>query len=110
MANAIGELLRGPSRSHEPLFRSDAYVKGVFVNDSGEAAINFTETPFHSGSSEIKRGLAVVSLMRLLDQHFPSVRRVSLLVNGKPMHDVEPQLAMPDNVSPRAWLTHVRVG
>jgi hypothetical protein len=93
-----------------PLFNPDAFVRGVFLGLDGDLSVNFTALPFRSEQSEIRRALAMVSMMRLLDQHFPEVERVTLLVEGTELADIEPQLALPAGVEPRAWITDVRVG
>jgi hypothetical protein len=105
LQRVVDELLRGPaSERGVPLFDPRASVRSVFVDADGALVLDFAGAPFPAIASDRTCDLAIGSLMRVLDERFPAIRRVTLLVDGLPLHELEERLALPREIDPERWL------
>ena len=103
--HVVDELLRGPAGGGAVgLFDSRARVRSVFLDADGVLILDFAGMPFPEFASDRTCDLAVQSLMRVLIERTEPVSRVSLLVDGAPLAELENRLSIPLVIRPEAWL------
>jgi spore germination protein GerM len=100
----VNELLRGSYRGNVDLFRQGTQLRALHLGADGELVLDFDGDPFPSESSEIGCRLALRSLLRVLDEQFPDVRHVALLIDGQPLSEMGACVAAPDRIPPSSWV------
>ena len=80
----VGELIRGPvSEELTPSFPPETRLKGMFIDASGTAYLNFSrevQTEYPGGAWT--ETLTIYSLANTLAANFPDINRVQVLVEG----------------------------
>jgi hypothetical protein len=103
MRRVLDELLRGSLAGNRPLLREECRVRSVFLESEDLAVVDFEGTPLRGDASSPTCELALQALLRVIAEEFPKIRRVSLLVRGAPLGEVETRLAVPAVIDLRVW-------
>jgi hypothetical protein len=104
----LDEQLRGSERGNLSLLEARCRVRTVFL-DRQRAVVDFRGSPFPTGAGETTCRMGLESLCRVLLERLPTLREVSFLVDGSPMGESEPRLAVPTSFDPRGVVREERV-
>jgi len=103
LKSLVNELLRGSQRGNRSLFSADCRVRSIFLTAGGTLTIDFRGSPFPAEASETACKLGVDSMLRVQRELFPEIQRVMLLVDGRPISEVERRLSLPLELTPSEW-------
>jgi len=104
----LDEQLRGSARGNLSLLDPGCRVRSVFV-DRQRVVVDFRGSPFPDGVGETTCRMGLESLCRVLLERMPTLRQVSLLVDGSPIGESERRLAIPATFDPRGVIREEHV-
>lgn len=104
----LDEQLRGSARGNLSLLDPGCRVRSVFV-ERQRVVIDFRGSPFPRETGETVCRMGLESLCRVLLERLPTLRQVSLLVDGTPIGDTERRLSIPATFDPRGVIREERV-
>jgi spore germination protein GerM len=97
----LGELAKGPSGRLIPTLPQRTKCLNVMVNEKGLAKVNFNHFLLkdHPGGSSAEI-LTAYSIVHSLTQNYPEIKKVQILVNGKPIETISGHLSLKNPLSP----------
>jgi spore germination protein GerM len=99
---AILELIEGPKGKLIPTLPPRTKLLTLQINDEGLAKVNFSLalSKDHPGgsSSEV---MTIYSIVNSLSLNFPQIKKVQILIDGKPVETITGHLSLKQPVSPK---------
>lgn len=99
---AIVELIKGPSGKLIPTLPPRTELLTLQISDTGVARVNFNPalSKDHPGGSSAEM-MTVYSIVNSLSFNFPQIKRVQILIDGKPIPTIVGHLSLEQPVSPK---------
>ncbi len=96
------ELIKGPSGKLIPTLPSRTELLTLQISDAGVASVNFSPalSKDHPGGSSAEI-MTVYSIVNSLSFNFPQIKRVQILISGKPIATIVGHLSLEEPVSPK---------
>ena len=96
------ELIKGPSGKLIPTLPSRTELLTLQISDAGVARVNFNPalSKDHPGGSSAEM-MTVYSIVNSLTLNFPQIKRVQILISGKPIATIVGHLSLEEPVSPK---------
>ncbi len=97
----LSELIKGPSGGLIPTLPPRTKCLNVLVNEKGLAKVNFNQSLIkdHPGGSSAEI-LTAYSIVHSLTQNYPEIKKVQILVNGRPIETLSGHLSLKNPLSP----------
>jgi spore germination protein GerM len=97
---AIHELIIGPKGKLIPTLPPRTKLLTLQINDAGLAKVNFTLalSKDHPGGSSAEM-MTVYSIVNSLSFNFPQIKRVQILIEGKPIETIAGHLSLRQPIS-----------
>ena len=101
----IAELIKGPKQKLIPTLPPQTKLLTFQINEVGVARVNFNQSlsKDHPGGSSAEM-MTVYSIVNSLSFNFPQVKRVQILIEGKPIETIAGHLSLKQPVSPKPEL------
>lgn len=101
----IVELIKGPRERLAPTLPPKTQCLSVMVNEKGLATVNFNLSLVkdHPGGSSAEI-LTAYSIVHTLTKNYQEIKRVRILVNGKPIETLSGHLSLKSPLSPNPHL------
>ncbi len=98
----IVELIKGPSGKLIPTLPPRTELLTLQITDTGVARVNFNLalSKDHPGGSSAEM-MTVYSIVNSLSFNFPQIKRVQILIDGKPIPTIVGHLSLEQPVSPK---------
>jgi len=98
----ILELIKGPKGKLIPTLPPRTKLLTLQINDEGLAKVNFNPTlsKDHPGGSSAEM-MTVYSIANSLALNFPQIKRVQILIDGKPIETIAGHLSLRQPVFPK---------
>lgn len=98
----IVELIKGPKGKLIPTLPSRAKLLSLQINDAGVAKVSFNPalSKDHPGGSSAEM-MTVYSIVNSLALNFPQIKRVQILIDGKPIETITGHLSLRQPVPPK---------
>jgi len=98
----IAELIKGPKGNLLPTLPARTKVLTLQINDRGMAKVNFNQalSKDHPGGSTAEM-MTVYSIVNSLAFNFPQIKRVQILIDGKPIETIAGHLSLKQSVPPK---------
>jgi len=98
----IIELIKGPQGKLVRTLPPRTKLLNLQVNDAGLAKVNFNQalSKDHPGGSSAEM-MTVYSIVNSLSLNFPQIKRVQILIDGKPIETITGHLSLRQPVSPK---------
>jgi spore germination protein GerM len=98
----IIELIRGPKGKLIPTLPPRTKLLDLQINDAGLAKVNFSPalSKDHPGGSSGEM-MTVYSIVNSLSLNFPQIKRVQILIDGKPAETITGHLSLKQPISPK---------
>jgi spore germination protein GerM len=98
----IVELIKGPQGKLIPTLPPRTKLLTLQINDAGVAKVNFNPalTKDHPGGSSAEM-MTVYSIVNSLALNFPKIKRVQILIDGKPIETITGHLSLRQPVPPK---------
>ncbi len=102
---AINELINGPKGKLIPTLPPRTKLLTLQINEAGLAKVNFNQTL----SKDHPRGstaemMTVYSIVNSLALNFPQIKRVQILIDGKPIETIAGHLSLKQPIFPKSDL------
>jgi germination protein M len=99
---AIIELIRGPKGKLIPTLPPRTKLLALQINDAGLAEVDFSPalSKDHPGGSTGEM-MTVYSIVNSLSLNFPQIKRVQILIDGKPAETITGHLSLEQPISPK---------
>jgi len=99
---AIIELIKGPKGRLIPTLPPRTKLLTLQINDAGLAKVNFSPalSKDHPGGSSGEM-MTVYSIVNSLSLNFPQIKRVQILIDGKPIETIVGHLSLGQPVTPK---------
>jgi spore germination protein GerM len=99
---AILELIKGPKGKLVPTLPPRAKLLNLQINEVGLAKVNFSQalSKDHPGGSSAEM-MTVYSIVNSLSINFPKIKRVQILIDGKPVETIAGHLSLMQPISPK---------
>ena len=106
---AIVELIKGPKGKLLRTLPPRTKLLNLQINDAGLAKANFNQalSKDHPGGSSAEM-MTVYSVVNTLSLNFPQIKRVQILIDGKPIETITGHLSLSLPVSPKPELIRGR--
>jgi len=101
----IVELIKGPEGKLIPTLPPRTKLLALQINEAGLAKVNFNQTlsKDHPGGSSAEM-MTVYSIVNSLSLNFPQIKRVQILIDGKPIETITGHLSLSLPVAPKPEL------
>jgi spore germination protein GerM len=101
----IIELIKGPKGKLISTLPPRTKLLTLQINDAGLAKVNFTLalSKDHPGGSSAEM-MTVYSIVNSLALNFPQIKRVQILIDGKPIETIAGHLSLRQPISPKSDL------
>jgi spore germination protein GerM len=101
----IVELIKGPEGKLIPTLPPRARLLTLQISDAGVAKVSFNAalSKDHPGGSSAEM-MTVYSIVNSLSLNFPRIKRVQILIDGKPIETITGHLSLRQPVPPKADL------
>jgi len=101
----VVELIKGPEGKLLRTLPPRTKLLNLQINDAGLAKVNFSEalSKDHPGGSSAEM-MTVYSVVNSLSLNFPQIKRVQILIDGKPIETITGHLSLKQPVSPKPEL------
>ncbi len=101
----IIELIKGPKGKLIPTLPPRTKLLTLQINDAGVAKVNFNPalSKDHPGGSSAEM-MTVYSIVNSLALNFPQIKRVQILIDGKPIETIAGHLSLRQPISPKSDL------
>jgi spore germination protein GerM len=98
----IGELIRGPKSKLIPTLPPRTKLLTLQINDAGLAKVNFSQalSKDHPGGTSAEM-MTIYSIVNSLSLNFPQIKRVQILIDGKPVETIRGHLSLRQPISPK---------
>jgi spore germination protein GerM len=98
----IIELIRGPKSKLIPTLPPRTKLLTLQINDAGLAKVNFSQalSKDHPGGTSAEM-MTVYSIVNSLSLNFPQIKRVQILIDGKPAETITGHLSIEEPLSPK---------
>ncbi len=98
----IVELIKGPRGKLIPTLPPRTKLLTLQINDAGVAKVNFNPalSKDHPGGSSAEM-MTVYSIVNSLALNFPKIKRVQILIDGKPIETITGHLSLKQPVLPK---------
>jgi spore germination protein GerM len=98
----ILELIKGPRGKLIPTIPPRTKLLTLQMNDAGVAKVNFSPalSKDHPGGSSAEM-MTVYSIVNSLSLNFPQIKRVQILIDGKPIETITGHLSLRQPISPK---------
>jgi hypothetical protein len=98
----IIELIKGPKGKLIPTLPPRTKLLTLQINDEGVAKVNFSLSlaKDHPGGSSAEM-MTVYSIVNSLALNFPQIKRVQILIDGKPIETITGHLSLRKSISPK---------
>ena len=98
----IAELIKGPKGNLLPTLPARTKVLTLQINDRGMAKVNFNQalSKDHPGGSTAEM-MTVYSIVNSLAFNFPQIKRVQILIDGKPIETIAGHLSLKQSIPPK---------
>jgi spore germination protein GerM len=98
----IIELIKGPKGKLIPTLPPRTKLLDLQINDAGLAKVNFSPalSKDHPGGSSGEM-MTVYSIVNSLSLNFPQIKRVQILIDGKPVETITGHLSLKQPISPK---------
>ncbi len=98
----IIELIKGPGGKLIPTLPPRTKLLTLQINDAGVAKVNFNPalSKDHPGGTSAEM-MTVYSIVNSLSLNFPQIKRVQILIDGKPIETITGHLSLGQPVSPK---------
>jgi spore germination protein GerM len=98
----IIELIKGPKGKLIPTLPPRTKLLTLQVNDAGIARVNFSRalSKDHPGGSSAEV-MTVYSIVNSLSFNFPQIKRVQILIDGKPIESITGHLSLRQPIPPK---------
>ncbi len=98
----IVELIKGPRGKLIPTLPPRTKLLTLQINDAGVAKVNFNPalSKDHPGGSSAEM-MTVYSIVNSLALNFPKIKRVQILIDGKPIETITGHLSLRQPVPPK---------
>ena len=98
----ILELIKGPKGKLIPTLPPRTKLLTLQINDAGVAKVNFSPalSKDHPGGSSAEM-MTVYSIVNSLALNFPQIKRVQILIDGKPIETITGHLSLRQPISPK---------
>src|SRR4030043_666656 len=102
---AIVERIKGPKSKLIPTLPPRTKLLTLQINDAGLAKVNFSSalSKDHPGGSSGEM-MTVYSIVNSLSLNFPQIKRVQILIDGKPIETIAGHLSLKQPVFPKSDL------
>jgi spore germination protein GerM len=99
---AILELIEGPKGKLVPTLPPRTKLLTLQINDAGLAKVNFSPalSKDHPGGSSGEM-MTIYSIVNSLSLNFPQIKKVQILIDGKPVETITGHLSLKQPVSPK---------
>jgi len=99
---AIIELIKGPRGKLIPTLPPQTKLLTLRIDDGGVAKVNFSPalSKEHPGGSSAEM-MTVYSIVNSLSLNFPQIKRVQILIDGRPIETITGHLSLKQPVSPK---------
>jgi spore germination protein GerM len=99
---AILELIKGPRGKLVPTLPPRTKLLNLQINEAGLAKVNFNQalSKDHPGGSSAEM-MTVYSIVNSLSKNFPKIKRVQILIDGKPIESIAGHLSLMQPISPK---------
>ena len=96
------ELIKGPKGKLIPTLPPRTKLLTLQINDAGVARVNFNPalSKDHPGGSSAEM-MTVYSIVNSLALNFPQIKRVQILIDGKPIETIAGHLSLKQPVPPK---------
>jgi spore germination protein GerM len=96
----ILELVKGPKGKLIPTLPPRTKLIAIQINDAGMAKVNFNPalSKDHPGGSSAEM-MTVYSIVNSLTLNFPQIKRVQILIDGKPIETIAGHLSLKQPIS-----------
>jgi spore germination protein GerM len=101
----ILELVKGPKGKLTPTLPPRTKLLTLQINDAGMAQVNFNSaiSKDHPGGTTAEM-MTVYSIVNSLALNFPQIKRVQILIDGKPIETIAGHLSLRQPLSPKSDL------
>jgi spore germination protein GerM len=98
----IFELLKGPKGKLTPTLPPRTKLLTLQINDVGVVKVNFNSalSKDHPGGSTAEM-MTVYSIVNSLSINFPQIKRVQILIDGKPIESIAGHLSLKQPIPPK---------
>ena len=98
----ISELIKGPKGKLIPTLPPRTKLLTLQINDVGVANVNFNSvlSKDHPGGSTAEM-MTVYSIVNSLAINFPQIKRVQILIDGKPIESIAGHLSLKQPIPPK---------
>jgi spore germination protein GerM len=98
----ILELIKGPEGKLIPTLPPRTKLLTLQMNEAGVAKVNFSSalSKDHPGGSSAEM-MTVYSIVNSLSLNFPKIKRVQILIDGKPIETIAGHLSLKQPISPK---------
>ena len=98
----VVELIKGPKGKLVRTLPPRTKLLNLQINDAGLAKVNFNQalSKDHPGGSSAEM-MTVYSIVNSLSLNFPQIKRVQILIDGKPVETITGHLSLRQPVSPK---------
>src|SRR4030042_1195420 len=98
----ISELIKGPKEKLIPTLPPRTKLLALQISDAGVAKVNFSSalSKDHPGGSSAEM-MTVYSIVNSLALNFPQIKRVQILIDGKPADTITGHLSLKQPLSPK---------
>ena len=98
----ISELIKGPKGKLIPTLPPRTKLLTLQINDGGVANVNFNSvlSKDHPGGSTAEM-MTVYSIVNSLAINFPQIKRVQILIDGKPIESIAGHLSLKQPIPPK---------
>jgi spore germination protein GerM len=98
----ISELIKGPKGKLIPTLPPGTKLLTLQINDVGVANVNFNSilSKAHPGGSTAEM-MTVYSIVNSLSINFPQIKRVQILIDGKPIESIAGHLSLKKPIPPK---------
>jgi len=98
----ISELIKGPKGKLIPTLPPRTKLLTLQINDGGAANVNFNSflSKDHPGGSTAEM-MTVYSIVNSLAINFPQIKRVQILIDGKPIESIAGHLSLKQPIPPK---------
>jgi spore germination protein GerM len=99
---AILELIKGPKGKLVPTLPPRTKLLNLQVSEAGLAKVNFSQSlsKDHPGGSSAEL-MTVYSIVNSLSINFPKIKRVQILIDGKPIETIAGHLSLMQPIYPK---------
>ncbi len=105
----VVELIKGPEGKLLRTLPPRTKLLGLQISDAGLAKVNFNQalSKDHPGGSSAEM-MTVYSIVNSLSLNFPQIKRVQILIDGKPIETITGHLSLSLPLSPKPDLIRTR--